>query len=103
MNHPQTIEVQTVACVTLTAWGVLDDKLLQAVLPLLSSNAADQPSSYCAPLLQAHSLHAQELQIQAWGGTAAAMEAAALMILDIDHDFITVSIRADNALHLRYL
>lgn len=40
---------------------------------------------------QAHKFSAQELQIQSWGDTSAAMEATALEILDLDPSFITVS------------
>lgn len=43
---------------------------------------------------QARQMQAQELQIQAWGGSAAAMEAAALRVLDLDPGLITVSHRA---------
>lgn len=40
--------------------------------------------------MQARRLGAQELQCQAWGGTAAALEASALELLELDPDFITV-------------
>jgi hypothetical protein len=41
--------------------------------------------------LQARSLDVQELQCQAWGGSADALEASALSLLELDPDFITVS------------
>lgn len=41
---------------------------------------------------KARQLQAQELQIQAWGGSAAAMEAAALRVLDLDPGLITIKL-----------
>lgn len=40
--------------------------------------------------LQARGLGIQELQCQAWGGSADALEASALSLLELDPDFITV-------------
>jgi hypothetical protein len=50
--------------------------------------------SFCICLFvsQAQGLGVQELQCQAWGGSADALEASALALLELDPDFITVSI-----------
>jgi hypothetical protein len=45
-------------------------------------------------VVQARGLGVQELQCQAWGGSADALEASALALLELDPDFITVSICA---------
>lgn len=42
-------------------------------------------------VVQARGLGVQELQCQAWGGSADALEASALALLELDPDFITVS------------
>lgn len=44
-------------------------------------------------LLQARGLGVSELQCQAWGGSADALEASALALLELDPDFLTVSPR----------
>jgi hypothetical protein len=46
--------------------------------------------SCCCPL-QARRLGVQELQCQAWGGSADALEASSLALLELDPEFITVS------------
>jgi hypothetical protein len=59
---------------------------------LLSRHLGDRFDAVhaCHVLLQARRLGAQELQCQAWGGSAAALEASALELLELDPDFITV-------------
>lgn len=41
---------------------------------------------------QARRLGAQELQCQAWGGSADALEASALSLLELDPEFLTVRV-----------
>lgn len=51
------------------------------------------PHNPLLALLQARGLGVSELQCQAWGGSADALEASALSLLELDPEFLTVSSR----------
>jgi hypothetical protein len=79
---------------------------VRSVAPASSSSRDCAPNRHAQPalqdwtthtphllalLLQARGLGVSELQCQAWGGSADALEASAFSLLELDPDFITVS------------